>query len=110
MFDGASALVLLFTTYGGSYFFNLSGPHRVVRRRNNGTVYGMLGKMLAHNNHFLSVAIITNTFAFKLSKSQNTTKGTHIYRSMESEDGQGFRQAPSYSHLLLRDAQAQPQT
>lgn len=74
MFDRASALALLFTTDGGSYVFNLSGPHRVVRRRNNGTVYGMLGKMLAHNNHSLSVAIITNTFAFKLSQSQNTTK------------------------------------
>lgn len=105
MFDGASAPVLLLTTYGGSCFFNLSGPHRVVRRRNNGTVYGMLGKMLAHNNHSLSVTIITNSVSLKILQ-----KETRIYRSMETEDGQGFGRAPSYSHLLLRDAQAQPQT
>lgn len=74
MFHGASALLLLFTTYSGSHCFHLNGPRRVVGRRNNGTVYEMLNKMLAHNHHSIRLAIITNKFAFKLSKSQNPTK------------------------------------
>lgn len=106
MFHRASALLLLFATDSGSHCFHPNGPHRVVGRRNNGTVYEMLSKMLAHNHHSTRAAIITNKFAFKLTKSQNPTKGSSYlqkHRLRMDRGSGGPEPSGSYNHLLLRE-------
>lgn len=85
--------------YGGSHFLPPEQTSRGCREEDNGAAHGaayeMLSKTLERNDHSISVAIITNTFAFKLIESQNPTKGNSYLHKHGVSGWTGVLEVPS---------------